>query len=310
MAQVQWEQVRIFLSVVHSGSFSSAARDLDVNQATVSRQIARLEDVAGTALFLRDPTGTRLSQAGQELLEAAGAVDQAMTDFQAAVERIAKPSAEVTVSATPGTAYYLIEPLLAGSPLGPLSDVLATTRVAEPPAARIVGLPCNDPLAIRVFWHDSAGNLPGSAHDRVVKLADIGFRPFFSDRYLKRGNRVPESFDDLKGHDLITLPAYNAFDRALGPWNGLLGTPGTRLMSEWSTGLERALVLGRAVALLPDYTPTFDRTAHTLSAPLPQMGLSLYCAAPLDGLKERRIRAMFEFIRSSFQAGQWAMPAH
>lgn len=50
------------------GSFSAAARLLGVRQSTISRRIRALEDQLGVSLFERNGGGTRLTDAGQQLL--------------------------------------------------------------------------------------------------------------------------------------------------------------------------------------------------------------------------------------------------
>ena len=54
-----------FVSVVESGSFSAAARLLDVGQPAVSKAIAQLEDRLGVRLLLRSTRGLTPTEAGQ-----------------------------------------------------------------------------------------------------------------------------------------------------------------------------------------------------------------------------------------------------
>lgn len=53
-----------FLRVAEVGSINRAAQDLQVSQPSLSRKIAQLEHDIGTPLFVRDTTGTRLTEAG------------------------------------------------------------------------------------------------------------------------------------------------------------------------------------------------------------------------------------------------------
>ncbi|AMM16943.1 transcriptional regulator [Burkholderia sp. PAMC 28687] len=58
-----------FVSVVESGSFSAAARLLDVGQPAVSKAIAQLEDRLGVRLLLRSTRGLTPTEAGQAYYE-------------------------------------------------------------------------------------------------------------------------------------------------------------------------------------------------------------------------------------------------
>ena len=54
-----------FEAAARTGSISNAARELDLTQSAVSRQIKGLEDQLGLELFVRDKQTIRLTLAGQ-----------------------------------------------------------------------------------------------------------------------------------------------------------------------------------------------------------------------------------------------------
>ena len=60
------ELARTFLAVIESGSFSNAAEHLHVTQSTVSARLRTLENFLGTALFVRNKSGTSLTAAGRQ----------------------------------------------------------------------------------------------------------------------------------------------------------------------------------------------------------------------------------------------------
>ncbi len=60
-----------FVTVVEAGSFSGAARRLDVGQPAVSKSIAQLEDRLGVRLLLRSTRGLTPTEAGQSFYERA-----------------------------------------------------------------------------------------------------------------------------------------------------------------------------------------------------------------------------------------------
>ena len=70
------DSYRLFVRVVETGSFSRAARDLQVTQPTVTRQVAALEERLGVRLFNRNTRRLSLTDDGrlcyaraQQLLE-------------------------------------------------------------------------------------------------------------------------------------------------------------------------------------------------------------------------------------------------
>ncbi|MES2855370.1 MAG: LysR family transcriptional regulator [Bdellovibrionota bacterium] len=61
-------QLDAFLEVAREGSFSKAAKNLFVTQSALSQRILNLEDDLGITLFIREPSGARLTDAGNEVL--------------------------------------------------------------------------------------------------------------------------------------------------------------------------------------------------------------------------------------------------
>ena len=57
----------LFKRVVEAGSFSAAARELEVHKQTISRRIASLEQSLGARLLQRDTRKMRLTEVGEEI---------------------------------------------------------------------------------------------------------------------------------------------------------------------------------------------------------------------------------------------------
>lgn len=66
---IDWDDVRYFLAVARGGSVRAAAERLGVNHSTVLRRIAQLEERLGAQMFEKLPSGYRLMEAGEEVLE-------------------------------------------------------------------------------------------------------------------------------------------------------------------------------------------------------------------------------------------------
>jgi DNA-binding transcriptional LysR family regulator len=75
MMLMNWDDMRIFLSVARAGTLSGAARELRITQPTVGRRLKGLEEALGTRLFDRLPEGFAPTPAGEELLPLAEAME-------------------------------------------------------------------------------------------------------------------------------------------------------------------------------------------------------------------------------------------
>ena len=65
---MELSQLKIFVAVAETGSFTKAAKRLFVSHSTTSRAVSALETELGTALFERDNRVFGLTEAGEKLL--------------------------------------------------------------------------------------------------------------------------------------------------------------------------------------------------------------------------------------------------
>ena len=76
-----WGDLRHFLAVARSGSTLSAAKILGVNQTTVARRIAALEDALGEKLFDKTAGGYRLTELGAAMVQSGERVETEVEAF-------------------------------------------------------------------------------------------------------------------------------------------------------------------------------------------------------------------------------------
>ena len=78
----QWDDLRYFLATTREGNTSAAARLLGVNQSTVSRRLAALEQDLDLKLFSRTPSGLVLSADGKRLEVMAKRIEEQVHDIE------------------------------------------------------------------------------------------------------------------------------------------------------------------------------------------------------------------------------------
>ncbi|MHA2788376.1 LysR family transcriptional regulator [Corynebacterium sp. S7] len=84
-------EIRFFIEVVESGSFTDAAPRLAVSQAAVSRTVAKLEEKVGAPLLRRLPRGCELTPMGERILPAARRLMAEVNRFTEEVHEDAPP---------------------------------------------------------------------------------------------------------------------------------------------------------------------------------------------------------------------------
>jgi DNA-binding transcriptional LysR family regulator len=75
---MDWNDVRLFLSIARSKTLSAAAPELGISQPTAGRRLRAFEEAMGTTLFQRTPMGLQLTGDGEVILKQAERVESEM----------------------------------------------------------------------------------------------------------------------------------------------------------------------------------------------------------------------------------------
>jgi len=112
--------LQVLVRVVETGSFSAVARERDLTQAAVARQIAQLEEHFGVRLFHRTTRKLSLTDDGQMLLGLTRPVLEGVEELEAALGRQSASAVGLVRVAVPTTtSRFLVQrlpTLLAGHP--------------------------------------------------------------------------------------------------------------------------------------------------------------------------------------------------
>ncbi|TCT06342.1 DNA-binding transcriptional LysR family regulator [Paralcaligenes ureilyticus] len=104
---MDWDNARFFLAIYQQGTLRAAASQLQVDQATVGRRLAALEQSLGARLFLRTPTGYVPTPAGELARQAADRMEQAALQLQRQMQGVDERfSGTVSVACTDTTAVH------------------------------------------------------------------------------------------------------------------------------------------------------------------------------------------------------------
>jgi DNA-binding transcriptional LysR family regulator len=158
-----WGDLRFFLAAARAGSTLGAARELMVNQTTVARRIAALEEALGARLFDRHQDGYRLSEAGAAILAQAEHVAvEAETLERLVAQRSRQLSGVIRVTTVESVANMMLTPWLTE-----FMDLYPDIRVEVIVTDLRLDLPRGEAdIAIR------AGYMPKGSGIVVRKLAD------------------------------------------------------------------------------------------------------------------------------------------
>jgi DNA-binding transcriptional LysR family regulator len=192
---VKWDDVRLLLGLLRSGSLHDAASQLEVDRSTISRRVAALEATFGAQLFERTRDGLRPTAAAERLRGHAERMELEATQLATAARGpAARVAGVVKVATTEGLAA-----MLATEGISALST--------EHPDLVLELLGGNRPLDLLRGEADIALRVAAVRHAslRVRCLSRSGVGLFASPSYL-RTRGAASSARALRGHDVL-LPS-------------------------------------------------------------------------------------------------------
>lgn len=201
---MNWDDVRIFLSVAREESLTGAAKALRLDPATVGRRIARLERAMDAVLFVKSPQGYVPTPSGEQLLAHAEGAEAAIGGARAEVRgRDQGLTGTIRIGAPDGCATFLLPHVL-------------TRIVDENPGldVQVVALPRVFNLSKREADMAIGVSRPQAGRLRVQKISDYRLHLAAARDYLAARGGIAHR-DDLKTHPVVGYIPDMIFDREL-----------------------------------------------------------------------------------------------
>jgi DNA-binding transcriptional LysR family regulator len=281
---MDWDNIRIFLSVARAGQFSAAASQLGIDNGTVGRRINALEKSLGVRLFNRQTTGSVLTTAGDRLYKAAEEVEAQLLRAQGDLSKSdVELSGTVRLAAPDGfTTLFLC------SRLGRLKAKYPSLTVQLVPMSRTFSLSKREAdLAITIERPDEGRLL-------VRKLIDYSLHFFAAKTYLAE-HGSPQRLEDLQRHCQVTYVQDLIFADQLNFMPELYGPTYRRLECSTAVGQLEAVRGGAGIGILHDYAAHRDEQLQIV-LPGTVFERSYWIVTHLDMRELGRVRAISEFI--------------
>jgi DNA-binding transcriptional LysR family regulator len=287
-----WNDLRHFLAVTRAGSTTAAAKMLGVNQSTVQRRLAVLEERLGRELIERHPTGYQLSEIGKELLPYAEGVERAVMEFERCLASSSHSlTGIVRVTCPDGLVTALLTPLIKD-----FHTRYPALRVDLIVTARVVDLSKGEAeVAVRAGTR-GADVLIGR------KIADSPWAVYASRSYIEHHGR-PERPEDINRHAIIDFGSGIAHIHHLANWLRTVA-PQARVAarSETVMGLMMAVKSGAGLTILPmamaDAEPDLVRVIESV----PELQSPVYLLVHPDLRNTPRVRTFFDFVIAKIDA--------
>lgn len=278
-----WEDLRYFTTFAREKSLSAAARQLEVDHATIARRIAALETALNLKLVDRLPRSYELTANGKRI----AALGLRMEDEAFAVGRAAMAgqqglTGEVSISAPPTLAKALIAPHL-----GVLRQKFPGIHIRLIGETRVASLLHRETdIAVRMIR-------PTEEHLVARKIGTTTISLYASPAYL--ATTAPEHYEFI------------AFDKSLAnlpqeQW--LKAYAGTRAIVLRTYDLETqriAAVAGVGIAALPHYAAHREPGLQRLELDEPMLDSDIWLVIHDDLRQAPSVRAVLDFLVECFQ---------
>ncbi|MGL3606007.1 LysR family transcriptional regulator [Rhizobium sp. G187] len=280
--------LEVFVRVIAAGSMSTAARDLGLSPAVVSKRIKRLEDKLGTRLLQRTTRQISLTEAGQGFYERVLTVLGGLEEAEAfASGRSSEVAGTLKISAPTSFGRMHVAPHL--KPFMQAHPDLTINLILSDEFTDIVGGGFD--LAIRIAeLHDSSLVARKLAPVRRVLCA--------SPAYIAE-HGLPQNLEELKRHRC--LPAHNHEQwRLEGPTGPVTLRPEGMLITNSSEVIREAVIAGLGIALRSTWDVGAELKSGKLVQVLPQYessrNVALSAVYPSRQFLPAKVRLFIDYV--------------
>jgi DNA-binding transcriptional LysR family regulator len=282
-SQFNWVLLRSFLAIYRCSSTAAAARQLSMQQPTLSRQLAELESQLAVTLFERTPKGLHPTAAAQQIYAHA-------KDLETAANRLCLSLQDLGAELN-GTVRIYASQLIAIT----LMPTQLAALLREQPGLQLELVATDDlpDLLSRDadigFWLTE----PTDAETVCRKLGTVRIQAMASRSYLADFG-TPVKTEDLAAHRLIGHDKLNVMRQWFGQFGFLQNQTDFALRTDDKASYLAALRAGAGIGFASHYLlkqePDLVQVLPDL--PLPEFGIWLSCHRDISNNK--LIRAVYD----------------
>ena len=283
-----WDDVRFFLAVAKTGSFSAAATQLNTKQTTVGRRIQALERRLGAKLFDRHRHGMEVTPAARGVLVQAESMMSNATSIERHLAGLDREMAGIVrIAATEGiAANWLVARLgqLRGTHPDIVVQVIASDQVLDLATRQA-------DLAIRFFR-------PTSNQLVAARVGQVNFSIFAAPSYIERYG-LPQKTDELREHHIVDHTTLHSLT-AMKPWSEMVErSTSVVLRTNSSYAAVEAVKAGYGISVFPDYV---TKSSNLVPAPIDlRIVRDIWLVSHEETNKGARIRTVIDYVREQFR---------
>ncbi|MFQ1700964.1 LysR family transcriptional regulator [Loktanella agnita] len=280
-----WDDMRVFLAVARAESLTGAAPVLQMDPATLSRRIARLEHALGAVLFVKSPQGYALTDLGERMRDRAAEAESHLSlAFDEGQGASAALSGQIRIGAPDGVANFLLPQVCAA--------IQADNRELE---VQVLALPRVVNLSRREADMAITVSPPAAGRLSVDKITDY---------HLHLATRADEpaieTLADLRGRAIVGYIPDMIFDKELD-YLGALGKQGVHLASN-SVAVQLQMIRRAGVGIVHDFALPFAPELRRVLTDQISLTRSFYLVRHASDRQSDRLSRFADALTSGLQA--------
>jgi DNA-binding transcriptional LysR family regulator len=284
-----WNRAKAFLVTAEQGSYSAAAKALNLTQSTLGRQVQALEEELGVVLFERVGKGIQITPIGLDLIEHVKSMAEGANKLSlAAMGQSEELEGVVTITASEANSAFLLPPII--KKIRTLAPGIKIEIVAK-----------NDSADLRKREADIAvRNFQPKQPDLIMKKVSDSLGNFYAtEEFIKKYGPF-ESINDLSKANFVSIGNLPSYIEGLKAFGIKLSTENFPVMTESHFVHWNLVKEGLAVGIMPHFIGDKDKSVERVLKSFEGISFSTWIVSHRELKTNRRIRFVFDQLVEYF----------
>lgn len=284
-----WNRAKAFLVTAEKGSYSAAAKALNLTQSTLGRQVQALEEELGVVLFERVGKGIQITPIGIDLIEHVKAMAEGASKLSlAAMGQSEELEGIVTISASEANSAFLLPPVI--KKIRSLAPGIKIEIVAK-----------NDSADLRKREADIAvRNFQPRQPDLIMKRVADSLGNFYATKDFIKKFGPFKSKDDLTKAHFVSIGDISMYIEGLKTFGINLTKENFPVVTESHFVHWNLVKEGLAIGIMPHSIGDKDKTVERVLKSLDGISYPTWIVSHRELRTNRRIRFVFDQLVEYF----------
>ena len=284
-----WNRAKAFLITAEKGSYSAAAKALNLTQSTLGRQVQALEDELGVVLFERVGKGIQITPIGLDLMDHVKSMAEGAGKLSmAAMGQSEDLEGTVTITASEANSAFLLPPVI--KKIRNLAPGIQIEIVAK-----------NDSADLRKREADIAvRNFQPKQPELIMKQVSDSVGHFYATKEFIKSQGPFKTLNDFSKADFVSVGELSGYIEGLKAYGVNLTKDNFPVMTESHFVHWNLVKDGQGIGIMPDYIGDKEKSVERVLKSHKGISFSTWIVCHRELRTNRRIRFVFDQLVDYF----------